>query len=113
MFVWGKEKTLEGTIDKFEWTQPHAFVWINVPDKNGKVQSWGFEGMSPSWLGRRGWNGKSLKAGEKVKLDYYPLKRRPQRWLLRAREAADGQHARSTAGRVRQVKPQKAAAASK
>ena len=74
MFEWGKEKTLEGTIDKFEWTQPHAFVWVNVPDKNGKVQSWGFEGMSPSWLGRRGWNGKSLKAGEKIKLDYYPLK---------------------------------------
>jgi uncharacterized protein DUF6152 len=74
MFEWGKEKSLEGTIDKFEWTQPHAFVWVNVPDKNGKMQSWGFEGMSPSWLGRRGWNGKSLKAGEKVKLDYYPLK---------------------------------------
>jgi len=75
MFEWGKEKSLEGTIDKFEWTQPHTFVWVNVPGaKGGKVQQWGFEGMSPSWLGRRGWNGKSLKAGEKIQVVYYPLR---------------------------------------
>ena len=74
MFEWGKEKSIEGTVDKFEWTQPHAFVWVNVPDKNGKMQSWGFEGMSPSWLGRRGWNGKTIKPGEKVQVAYYPLR---------------------------------------
>jgi hypothetical protein len=38
MFEWGKEKTLSGTIDKYEWTQPHTFVWILVPEKNGQVQ---------------------------------------------------------------------------
>ena len=26
MFDWGKEKKLEGTIDKFQWTQPHTFI---------------------------------------------------------------------------------------
>lgn len=73
MFVWGKEQTLEGTIDKFEWTQPHAFIWLDVPGK-GKVQTWGLEGMSPSWLGRRGWSSRSLATGNKVKITYYPLK---------------------------------------
>ena len=74
MFDWGKEKTLEGTVDKFEWTQPHTFVWILVPGKAGKVDQWGFEGMSPSWLGRRGWGLHSLARGDKVKLVYYPLR---------------------------------------
>jgi hypothetical protein len=74
MFEWGKEKTLDGTIDKWEWTQPHTFIWIVVPGKGGEAEQWGFEGMSPSWLGRRGWNLKSLQRGEKVKLVYYPLR---------------------------------------
>ena len=74
MFEWGKEKTLDGTVDKYEWTQPHTFIWIVVPGKGGKMQQWGFEGMSPSWLGRRGWNNKTITRGEKVKLAYYPLR---------------------------------------
>jgi hypothetical protein len=74
MFEWGKEKKLEGTIDKFEWTQPHSFIWINVPGKDGKMQTWGLEGMSPSWLGRHDWSSRSLKAGEKISVDFYPLR---------------------------------------
>jgi hypothetical protein len=74
MFEWGKEKTIEGTIDKWEWTQPHTFVWVVVPGAGGKVQQWGFEGMSPSWLGRRGWNLRTLSRGDKVKIAYYPLR---------------------------------------
>lgn len=74
MFEWGKEKTIDGTIDKWEWTQPHTFVWLVVPGSGGKAQQWGFEGMSPSWLGRRGWNGHTLTHGDKVKIGYYPLR---------------------------------------
>ncbi len=74
MFDWGKERTVEGTIDKFQWTQPHAFIWLKVPGKAGKVDDWGFEGMSPSWLGRHEWNSRSLNIGEKVSLTYYPLR---------------------------------------
>jgi hypothetical protein len=74
MFEWGKEKTLDGTIDKFEWTQPHTFIWVAVPGKAGKVEQWGFEGMSPSWLGRRGWSLRSLSRGDKVKVAYYALR---------------------------------------
>jgi Family of unknown function (DUF6152) len=74
MFEWGKEKSIDGTIDKYEWTQPHTFVWVAVPGQAGKVQQWGFEGMSPSWLGRRGWGIKTLSRGDKVKIVYYPLR---------------------------------------
>ena len=74
MFEWGKEKTVDGTVDKWEWTQPHTFLWVMVPGKSGKVEQFGFEGMSPSWLGRRGWGLKSIARGDKVKLVYYPLR---------------------------------------
>ena len=74
MFEWGTEKTLSGTIERYEWTQPHTFIWISVPGRQGKMQEWGLEGMSPSWLGRRGWSLHSLNAGDKVTVVYYPLK---------------------------------------
>src|SRR2546430_9973441 len=44
-------------------SNPHTWVWIDVPnDKNG-VDTWGFEGMSPNYLGRRGWTKSTLKIG--------------------------------------------------
>jgi len=75
MFEWGKEQTLSGTIERYEWTQPHTFVWIMVPKgQGGETQEWGLEGMSPSWLGRRGWSLHTLHPGDKVAIVYYPLK---------------------------------------
>ena len=87
MFEWGTEKQLTGTIEKYQWTQPHTFIWIVVSGKSGKTQEWGLEGMSPSWLGRRGWGLHSLKAGDKVSIVYYPLKDgRPGGFYVRVTE---------------------------
>ena len=91
MFAWGQEKTIEGTVDSFEWTQPHSFIWLNVPGKDGKAEQWGLEGMSPSWLGRHGWTRHSLNSGDQVKVVIYPLRdgarllRHRGHWLLRRR----------------------------
>jgi len=38
------------------------------------VEAFGLEGMSPSWLGRHDWNSHTLQAGQKVSIDYYPLR---------------------------------------
>ena len=62
MFEWGTEKELSGTIEKYQWTQPHTFMWIVVRGNVGQTREWGLEGMSPSWLGRRGWNLHSLRS---------------------------------------------------
>ena len=74
MFEWGKEQTLVGTIDSFEWTQPHSWIWFKVPGEGGKVEQWGLEGMSPSWLARHGWDRHSLKSGDQVRIVIYPLR---------------------------------------
>jgi len=74
MFDWGKEKSISGTVERYEWTQPHTFLWVAVRRAPGKSQEWGLEGMSPSWLGRRGWSRHSLSPGDKVAIVYYPLR---------------------------------------
>ena len=74
MFDMTKTVELEGTVKEFQWTNPHTFAWIEVPNKDGGMDVWGIEGMSPNYLGRRGWTKRTLKQGDKVKVTIYPLK---------------------------------------
>lgn len=68
------EKVIAGEIVEFEWTNPHTWTWVNVTNEDGSVTKWGLEGMSPNFLGRRGWNKNTLRAGDHVEIVIYPLK---------------------------------------
>lgn len=68
------EKTLVGTVKQFDWTNPHTWVWIEVPNEKGVVETWGVEGMSPNYLSRRGWTKNTFKPGEKVTVVVRPMK---------------------------------------
>jgi hypothetical protein len=68
------EKTIEGEVVDFEWTNPHTWTWVNVTNADGTVTEWGLEGMSPNFLGRRGWTNSTLKPGDHVTITFYPLK---------------------------------------
>jgi len=62
-----KPITLTGVVTKVEWTNPHAWVYINVKDAaTGEVTNWGFEMGPPHGLQRRGWRRDTLKIGESV-----------------------------------------------
>lgn len=75
MFNWGKEVPMNGaTVERWDWTNPHTFLYVTVPGKNGAVERWAFEGMSPNHLGRTGWSKRTLKPGDKIDLTYYSLK---------------------------------------
>ena len=74
MFDMGTTVVLEATVKEFQWTNPHTFTWVEVANKAGVVETWGIEGMSPNFLGRRGWTKKTLQAGDKITLSIYPLK---------------------------------------
>jgi len=76
MFDFQASKTVTGTVEQFDWTNPHTFIWLQVPTAagNGVTERYGFEGMSPNFLGRRGWTKSTLKPGDKVTVTYHPLK---------------------------------------
>lgn len=75
MFDIHKEQSLTGTIKEFQWTNPHTWVWIVVPGANGApAKEWGIEGMSPNFLGRRGWTMHTLKPGDRVTIVIHPVK---------------------------------------
>jgi hypothetical protein len=68
------EKSIQGTVKKVEWTNPHVWVWVDVPTAGGGTETWGFEGMSPNYLARRGWERNTLQTGMKVTVSFRPLK---------------------------------------
>src|SRR4051794_27846556 len=74
MFDRQKEITLKGTVKEFQWTNPHSFIEIEVPDDKGVTTAYSVEMNSPNNLTRQGWKSTSLKVGDKVVLLMNPLR---------------------------------------
>jgi hypothetical protein len=66
-----KTLKLTGTITKFEFTNPHAWFFIDVKNEDGTVTNWGFEMSSPNVLYRKGWTRTSLKPGDSVTVEAF------------------------------------------
>jgi hypothetical protein len=61
---------LTGKITKVEWTNPHIFIYIDVPDeKSGQAQNWQLELGSPNSLMRLGWKRDALKVDDVITVD--------------------------------------------
>ncbi len=69
-----KPLTLKGNVNKFEWTNPHAVLAIDVVGPTGEVTAWTVELGGPGALSRRGWKESTLKSGDKVTIDGWAAK---------------------------------------
>jgi hypothetical protein len=73
MFDQKKIMTLDGTVIEFQWTNPHAFIEMDVV-VNGRHARWSIELNSPNNLKRQGWQRSSLKPGDRIRLRTNPLR---------------------------------------
>jgi uncharacterized protein DUF6152 len=64
-----KPLKLMGAVTRLDWTNPHAWIYLDVKDETGKVANWGFELASPNGLMRAGWTRLSLKPGDIVTVE--------------------------------------------
>jgi Family of unknown function (DUF6152) len=70
-----KTVTIKGTVKTFQWTNPHCVVWVLVqPEGGGDPQEWSIETTSPGVLTRDGWTRNSIKPGDKVSVEFNPLR---------------------------------------
>ena len=75
MFDRTKTVKLSGTVSEYDWTNPHAYIWLEVVDKaKGSSAKWAIESASPGILVRHGWTKSTLKPGDKVDIEVNPLK---------------------------------------
>ena len=58
--------TMKGTITRFDWINPHAYVYADITDERGKNANWMLECGSLGMLSRFGWSPDVVKKGDKV-----------------------------------------------
>ena len=69
-----KPVKFKGTVVKMEWINPHAWIRIDVKDKDGKSEQWMIEAAAPNALLRRGWTKNSLLPGTEILVEGYQAK---------------------------------------
>jgi Family of unknown function (DUF6152) len=65
-FDQSKPVKVQGEISRLEWTNPHAWLFIDSKGTDGKVVTWRFEMGAPNALLRSGWSKSDIKPGTQV-----------------------------------------------
>jgi hypothetical protein len=63
-----------GTVTKLEWTNPHAWIFVDVKDDSGNTESWAVELVGINDLLRRGWGRDRVKQGDVINVDGFGAK---------------------------------------
>jgi hypothetical protein len=74
LFDFNKSVMLEGTVKRFEWTNPHSWIFLDVVNDNRQVEEWAIELPAAGALARDGWNKNFVKPGERLSVRINPLK---------------------------------------
>ena len=74
MFDAEKTAILDGSVKEFQWTNPHAWIMLNVTNQEGQANVWAIELNGPSALVRDGWKPKTLTPGMNVEVTIHPLR---------------------------------------
>lgn len=74
MFDAAKTVTLTGTVKEFEWLNPHSWVHLSIVGENKAAETWSFESGSTGQMVTSGWSRDSLKVGDKISIDFHPLR---------------------------------------
>lgn len=74
MYDYNNTKTVSGTVKLFQWTNPHMFVKVMIPDAQGTPVEWNVECGTPNINARHGWKKSDIKTGDKVTMEINPMR---------------------------------------
>jgi hypothetical protein len=101
MFDLTQKLELKGTVAAFEWSSPHIWIQLVVPDAStGKSTEWSIEAPSIPGLVRLGWRADSLKRGDQVTVYVHPLRTGGPGGALQDLILPDGKHLGQTTGQI-------------
>jgi hypothetical protein len=82
-FDYTQAYAVTGTVKELQWTNPHSWLQVMVPDENGELVEWGFELGAPVFNVRMGWTNESVRNGDRVTVVFCPTKKtRPRGTLM-------------------------------
>jgi hypothetical protein len=100
MFDPDKLITQTGIVKEFEWTNPHVWIHIMAPDASGKQVEWSFEMQAVAQATTGGWRSDSVRPGDKVSIEFHPLKDGSRGGELVAATLPDGKRLGAQAARL-------------
>jgi len=75
MFDFSHTVTIKGTVKEFRWTNPHVILLVTAAPKAAEAgEVWSMELTSPGNLTRLGWSHHSFKPGDRLTLEFNPLR---------------------------------------
>ncbi len=90
MFDHQHQVKLTGTVQYFQWTNPHVYIRLEASDPHGQVKSYTIECANPGILDRAGWKWNMIKVGDKVTAIIAPLRTGEPGGLLKQITLSDG-----------------------
>jgi len=66
MYDMGHPVTITGVVKRFEWTNPHAYIYLDVKDEKGTVVEWAVEMMALNHLKSYGWSRNLVQPGDMI-----------------------------------------------
>jgi len=63
--------TVEGTVTKLEWMNPHIYYYVDVAQQDGTVINYRIEGGTPNSLYRRGWRKDDMQPGDTITVEAF------------------------------------------
>ena len=95
MYDMANPVTVKGTVKRFEWTNPHAFIFLEVKDDKGQMVEWEVEMMSLNHLRTYGWVRTTVKPGDVVGATGAPARNGAPSMIAGVVELPDGRKIRS------------------
>jgi hypothetical protein len=81
---------ITGTVTKFDWQNPHIYIFATGGEAGKEAKAWTIEGASPGILNRIGWKFNLVKVGDKVTMIIAPLRSGDPGGLLKEITLPDG-----------------------
>lgn len=66
LFDLGQEVSLQGTISRYEWKNPHLYFFVEVVNDEDEQTEWRIEAGPLAIMRRLGWSRDSLRVGDQV-----------------------------------------------
>jgi hypothetical protein len=74
--------TLDGAVTKFEWSNPHVYIYLKQLTAEGQTIEWELEASPPSILRRVGWSQDTLHVGDAITVSGHPARDPARKSLL-------------------------------
>jgi hypothetical protein len=90
MFDHDNQLKMTGRVSRFQWTNPHVYITMEVLNDAGEMVSWTIECANPGILSRIGWTFNMIEAGDDITVIVGPLRTGEPGALLKQVTLADG-----------------------